>query len=299
MAIKVSFLTGEIEKRTASLYQWDYGQTLEIEAPYLPTVVEVHFACRDMKEAIVCVCSATLGVATVTIPDLCLEHTGEITAWVYGIEGTSGRTMYRITIPIISRARPSRTEANPEKVQDISEQLISEMNEAFEKMVEGNVVVTAANHANTADRASTADTASHASSAQLAEMATKDGDGNVITDTYQRKTQGEFQNISSFASEREAGGTYLFQMRVTCDYNGPQYTYVSSAIVTSPDLTSDLIASFGVIQTFSDIKYQLVLRITRQIESGYIVFGYPINNDSVSEWNVSGNSTFSLQFRKI
>jgi hypothetical protein len=68
MAIKVHFSAGETTKRTSALYQWDYGQQLEIESADLPTLVEVHFACPDMSEAIVRVCSVNNGIALFPFP---------------------------------------------------------------------------------------------------------------------------------------------------------------------------------------------------------------------------------------
>lgn len=181
MAIKVKIPTGETEARLSALYQWDYGQVLEIEAQNLPTLVEVHFACRDMTEAVVHVCSTALNVATVTIPDQCLEHTGEITAWVYEIDGTSGRTLYRITIPIIARARPARGESIPVTVEDTYTQLITEVNEAVENLSVGNVKVSSATNADQAARATQADNASAAAYATSAGSATRAGEANYAT----------------------------------------------------------------------------------------------------------------------
>jgi hypothetical protein len=111
-------------------------------------------------------------VVSVAIPDVCLEHSGEITAWVYGIEGTSGRSMYRIVIPIISRARPARSDAIPEEVQDTYTQLISEVNETVEKITDGAVVAARATHAETATNATNASNAASTSHAESAANAT-------------------------------------------------------------------------------------------------------------------------------
>lgn len=275
MAIKVGFLAGETEKRASSLYQWDYGQTLEIEAPYLPTIVEVHFACRDMKDAIVCVCSATLGVATVTIPDLCLEHTGEITAWVYGIEGTSGRTMYRITIPIVSRARPSRSDAIPEDVQDNYTQLISEVNEAVEKITDGAVVAARATHAETATNAtnaSNAASASHAESAANATNATNanlaaeankaqcDGDGNVISSTYQKKLNGTWTYAGTSTNP-------TIQLKKDCMYlfrvSSPVYSFASVALFYLDSSTNGSLVDLGLVSELDGNSYfRLIMSLT-------------------------------------
>lgn len=173
MAIKAEFLTGQTEKRLSPLYQWDYGQTLEIEAPNLPTIIEVHFACPAMTEAVVHTCSCVNGVAAVAIPDQCLEQEREITAWVYEVEGTSGRTLYRVFIPIIARTRPSRGESIPVEVQDPYTQLITEVNEAVGKIANGDIMVGHAAKATSADRATQADNASSAAHATSADRATQ------------------------------------------------------------------------------------------------------------------------------
>lgn len=173
MAIKAEFLAGQTEKRLSPLYQWDYGQTLEIEAPNLPTIIEVHFACPAMTEAVVHTCSCVNGVAAVAIPDQCLEQEREITAWVYGVEGTSGRTLYRVFIPVIARTRPSRGESVPIEVSDTYTQLITEVNEAVSKIADGEITVALAAKATSADRATQADNASSAAHATSADRATQ------------------------------------------------------------------------------------------------------------------------------
>ena len=187
MAIKAKIPSGQKNVRTSAMYQWDYGQTLEIEAENLPSLIEVHFACHGMTEAVVHTCSAVNGVATVAIPDRCLEQSTEITAWVYEIEGDAGRTIYSISIPITARTRPARSESIPQSVQDTYTQLITEVNELLEALQSGTVNVGYAARAGSADKATTADSATTATSANTAGSATKavnDGDDNKISDTY-------------------------------------------------------------------------------------------------------------------
>lgn len=196
MAIKAKIPTGQNSFRTNPMYQWDYGQALEIEADNLPSLIEVHFACKEMTEAVVHTCSAVNGVATVAIPDRCLEQTSDITAWVYEIEGTAGRTIYSITIPITARTRPARSESIPQTVQDTYTQLITEVNELLEALQGGTVNVGYAAKAGLADKATTADSATTATNANTAGMAgaaisaSKDGDGNIIKDTYMKIPEG-------------------------------------------------------------------------------------------------------------
>lgn len=144
MAIKAKIPSGQNQCRTSVMHQWDYGQKLEIEAENLPPIVEVHFACKGMTEATVHTCSTVNGVATVAIPDGCLEQSGEITAWVYEINGTAGRTIYKIVIPMTARPRPARSESIPQSVQDAYTQLITEVNELLEALRNGATVSTSA-----------------------------------------------------------------------------------------------------------------------------------------------------------
>lgn len=223
MAIKAEFLAGQTEKRLSPLYQWDYGQTLEIEAPNLPTIIEVHFACPAMTEAVVHTCSCVNGVASVAIPDQCLEQEREITAWVYEVEGTSGRTLYRVFIPIIARTRPSRGESVPIEVSDTYTQLITEVNEAVSKIANGEIMVATAAKATSADRATQADNASSAAMATSATFATtagvansagyattadKDGSGRTIASTYLR-CAADFMQSSTYSD-----GLFLFAVLI-------------------------------------------------------------------------------------
>lgn len=210
MAIKVTIPEGQTHVKASDLYQWDYGQVLEIEAPKLPTVLEVHFACREMSEAVIHTCSAVNNVASVVIPDQCLENASEITAWVYEIDGTAGRTLYRITIPVIARTRPSRGESIPVEVQDSYTQLITEVNEAVGKIANGEIVVAKAAHATSADRAQQADNASSAASAASANFATR----AATADGYQKADRGAF--LPTMYLPAAATGD-VYQFKVTID----------------------------------------------------------------------------------
>ena len=195
MTIKAVFPTGTDAVTTNNLYQWDYGQVLEIESSDLPTLIEVHFAYQGLSEAIVRSCSVSNKIGTVTIPNQCLEQYSPITAWVYEISGTLGRTTKKITIPITARTRPGTHKAPPEEYTDKYTELISEVNEAVGALTSGKV---AAEHAHSATNASyasasgNASTASFASSAESANTATKliNGGltfGRVLINSYNAK----------------------------------------------------------------------------------------------------------------
>ena len=169
MAIKAYFGTNQNAITVSGLYQWDYGQTLEIECAELGTEtgVEVHFACDKMIEAIVRSCNFSDGVGTVVIPNICLEQTGNITAWIYktAIDEmgtfTQGHTIKTITLPITARIRPSASREVPADYIDKYAEALAAINAAIEKLENGTVKVknavsatqaTNANHATTTTR---------------------------------------------------------------------------------------------------------------------------------------------------
>ena len=175
MPIKAIFPVGQTEITVNGLHQWDYGRELEIYSPELPSIVEVHFACVGMEEAIVRTASSTSGVATVRIPDLCLEQTSAISAWVFEINGTSGFTSKKITLPIEARPRPGVSDADiPPDVADKYTELMAAVNDAIADLSSGDIILrhaTNADNATNADHATTADSATNATSADNATVA--------------------------------------------------------------------------------------------------------------------------------
>lgn len=175
MSVRATFTPGATSVTTKALHQWDYGQQLEIEAVDLPTIIEVHFACSGMTEAIVTSCSVADGVGIVTIPNSCLEQSSQIIAWVYEISGNHGETTKTITIPVAQRIRPGRTDEVPQEISDKYTQLIEQINDAVGALADGTVIT---KHASNADNAKYAASAGNASSAAYATSA-----GNAATAT--------------------------------------------------------------------------------------------------------------------
>lgn len=170
MSIKATFPAGVNQVTVHGLHQWDYGRQLQIEAADLPALLEVHFACPGMKEAAVRPCFGSSGVATVTIPDECLEQSAPITAWIFEINGTTGATTKTIILPVISRARPSVSDEVPEEIVDKYTESIGAINDLIEAFTAGEIV---AGKAKTAETAATAAAATAANTAALATLATK------------------------------------------------------------------------------------------------------------------------------
>jgi hypothetical protein len=132
--IRAVFTAGLDAITVHGLHQWDYGQTLEIHDKTLPSLVEVHFACPGMRDAIVRPCAVVQGVATAAIPDLCLEQASPVQAWIYEIGATSGRTIRTITLPMMSRPRPALSKDIPAEVGDKYTELIGEVNRVVDSL---------------------------------------------------------------------------------------------------------------------------------------------------------------------
>ena len=175
MAIKVVFQAGENAVVVQGLYQWDYGQTLEIECAEIDfEIMEVHFACPSMTMAIPRPCTFNNGVGTVAIPDQCLEQGEAITAWICRIDDTQGHTIKSITLPITKRTKPIRTHEVPAELVDKYSELILEVGETVDALKSGNIVAGRAKqseNANTANTAKSAEYATYATSAGSANQA--------------------------------------------------------------------------------------------------------------------------------
>ena len=159
MALKVIIPPGLTEVTVNGLHQWDYGREIEIHADNLPAVVEVHFACAGMETAVVRNCAAIDGVVTAAVPDICLEQTTPIVAWVYDAGGTSGKTILTIKLPVTQRTKPQPRESIPEKTSDKYTDAIAAMNEVVGKLKNGQISVKKADEALEAGHALEADSA--------------------------------------------------------------------------------------------------------------------------------------------
>lgn len=140
MAIQAYCQTGTTALTVNGLHQWDYGQTLEVCRPDLPALLEIHFACAGMREAVVRSVTAINGVASAAIPDRCLEQMSPVVAWVYGVDETSGRTLLTITLPIIARAKPATAATVPQYIGDKYTELVAAINKQVEALKAGDVM---------------------------------------------------------------------------------------------------------------------------------------------------------------
>lgn len=82
------------------LTQYDYGQILHIENIDISEDTEIHF-CQGNKAII-----QYIKDNQVAIPDYLLQYSQQINAYIYLIEGSTGKTIIKIILPIKSRERP-------------------------------------------------------------------------------------------------------------------------------------------------------------------------------------------------
>lgn len=120
--IDVKFEEGINDLTTENLYQWDTYQTLKISGINFGSVTpKVHFA--NKKSTVALVVSGVFtddGGVKVSIPNSLLTEKYDILAYVYTNTGLTGKTIKSITIPIISRLKPSEyTQPTDEDIAQI------------------------------------------------------------------------------------------------------------------------------------------------------------------------------------
>lgn len=190
MALQVIIPTGLTEVTVNGLHQWDYGREIEIRADNLPGLVEVHFACSSMETAVVRSCALINGAVTAEVPDICLEQTTPIWAWVYAVGETSGETILTIKLPITPRTKPQPGEPIPEDVSDKYTEAIAAMNGLVEEIrsiretmqadIKSDVVDELKTGEIVANKAEWSEETAEAQHAQEADTALKDAEGNDL-----------------------------------------------------------------------------------------------------------------------
>lgn len=243
MSLKAFIPSGQTALTVNGLHQWDYGQKLEIHDDDLPALVEVHFACAGMTEAVVRSCSVVQGVAEVVIPDQCLEQTAPIVAWVYEVGESSGATIKTITLTVAQRARPQPGGAVPTAISDKYTELIAAVNEQVAALRAGNVTVARALTADKATEATKAATADKATEADWAKGADK---ADAAADAAVADVAGE-ANVSRMLDFNEHDdldqtiadpGLYLLYLATTADE-------LKSELLFVPELGEKVYTSSG------------------------------------------------------
>lgn len=133
--IKAVFNTNTAFK-TSPAWQWSYGQILRFVGLNLPDAFEVHFSNTLSGEAVIQIGTNN----NVIIPDTYFTSGQPIYAWVFLHTGASdGETLYTVTIPIQTRAKPTDDAPTPQQQSTIT-QAIAALNagvESLQDAVEG------------------------------------------------------------------------------------------------------------------------------------------------------------------
>ena len=114
--IIVARFNGTTEAAAIGLWQWDYGQILQIEGLDLPAVTEIHFAQDGLSKTELG--TTQQGVCSVSVPNSMLQHASRIKAYIYLHTGENdGETEYEIRIPVRARARPETYDEEDPEIQ--------------------------------------------------------------------------------------------------------------------------------------------------------------------------------------
>lgn len=177
------------ETKVRPRYRYDQGQVLVIRGVRnLPDFFEAHFANAGSSS------DATIVIGTpdgVNIPNSMFESGATILCYIYvHDEATDGTTVYKVTIPIINRARPADVEPTPEEA-DVIAQAIVALNENVGRAED------AADQA----EAAVSDVTALTERAEAAAAAAETAEGNVVD----YATRAESAADGAAQAERNAG----------------------------------------------------------------------------------------------
>lgn len=110
------------------LFQWDYGQKLYIKGVNLQEISQVHFSNSKEKEAIVMPAVKQGDYVVCDIPNVLLEKSLDITAWVYDIGENSGETVRTIILKVEPRTKPQDFISQNPDAEDILAGMIADIN---------------------------------------------------------------------------------------------------------------------------------------------------------------------------
>lgn len=85
-------------------YLHDYGQVLRVFGLDLPAVVEAHFALEESGESVLVTGTYEDGIARIPVPDSFLKEVGSFFCYIFDRGTSSGRTTYKVKIPVTKRA---------------------------------------------------------------------------------------------------------------------------------------------------------------------------------------------------
>lgn len=97
---------------SGEVWQWDYGQVLEIHGLALPPAIEIHFGIERGNSTITRIGSSLGGVTAVNIPDALLRQSRNLIVYIFVTSEGSGKTEWWIRIPVFPRPKPDDWEGH-------------------------------------------------------------------------------------------------------------------------------------------------------------------------------------------
>lgn len=89
-----------------NVWQWDYGQVLEIHGLALPPAIEIHFGIERGNSTITRIGSSLGGVTAVNIPNALLRQSRNLIVYIFVTSEGSGKTEWWIRVPVFPRPKP-------------------------------------------------------------------------------------------------------------------------------------------------------------------------------------------------
>lgn len=131
--------SNSIYVRTDRIWQYNYGQILQITGVELPPSVEVQFCIEHDTETETRIATTKDGVTTVQIPNDLLNRklTSRdgyyILAYIFLTDETSGTTEYKITIPVTIRPKPESPTEEPDTEPNLFHATVAAVNASAER----------------------------------------------------------------------------------------------------------------------------------------------------------------------
>ena len=180
------------------VWQYDFGQTLQIEGLSLPPTIEVHYANKGRDTAIPQVGVTKDEITTAPIPNEILSEKGAFTAYIFVTDGKSGETCYTITGYI--NKRPALKEFDTPEEQEIFHAAVGAVNAAAERAESAETKATEAANQTVKDAKQTA--ADRAEVERLVESVS--GIGEQVTKVENLTKQAQTSATNAALSEQAA-----------------------------------------------------------------------------------------------
>ena len=180
------------------VWQYDFGQVLQISGLSLPPVVEVHYANKGEDIALPQTGVTEGGITTAPIPNEILEEKGSFTAYIFVTDGESGETCY--TINGYVNKRPPVKGFNAPEDQEILHAAVGAVNAAAERAESAEAKATEAAKKTAEDAKQTA--ADRAETERLVESVS--GIGEQVTKVENLTKQAQTSATNAALSEQAA-----------------------------------------------------------------------------------------------